>query len=154
MKLSGKNKDKKHCLGLSLSHIQLSFPFFLLLCLFFLNEHWNKSGKWKELWGAWRGPSCLRKKRRAEITVSGGHSDNKAPGFPESLRFFSLAVALSSSRWGTTPGERSIWLLFLFRGFPGSSVVKNLPANAGDSGDPGSIPESGRSSGEGSGNPL
>ena len=90
-----KNKDKKHCLGLSLSHIQLSFPFFLLLCLFFLNEHWNKSGKWKELWGAWRGPSCLRKKGRAEITVSGGHSDNKAAGFPESLRFFSLAVALS-----------------------------------------------------------
>jgi len=33
-------------------------------------------------------------------------------------------------------------------------VVKNLPANAGDTGDAGSIPESGRSLGEGNGNPL
>ena len=36
-------------------------------------------------------------------------------------------------------------------GFPGGSVVKSPPANAGDSG---SIPGSGRSPGEGSGNPL
>ena len=33
-------------------------------------------------------------------------------------------------------------------------MVKNLPANAGDSGDAGSIPRSGRSPGEGNGNPL
>ena len=33
-------------------------------------------------------------------------------------------------------------------------VVKNLPANAGDLRDVGSIPGSGRSPGEGSGNPL
>ena len=36
-------------------------------------------------------------------------------------------------------------------GFPGGTVIKNLPANAGDAG---SIPGSGRSSGEGNGNPL
>ena len=36
-------------------------------------------------------------------------------------------------------------------GFPGSSVVKNPPANAGDAG---SIPRLGRSPGEGNGNPL
>ena len=36
-------------------------------------------------------------------------------------------------------------------GFPGGSVVKNPPANAGDVG---SIPGSGRSPGEGNGNPL
>ena len=36
-------------------------------------------------------------------------------------------------------------------GFPGGSVVKNLPANAGDAG---SIPGSRRSSGEGNGNLL
>ena len=35
--------------------------------------------------------------------------------------------------------------------FPGGSVVKNPPANAGDSG---SIPGMGRSPGEGNGNPL
>ena len=33
-------------------------------------------------------------------------------------------------------------------------VVKNLPADAGDSRDTGSIPESGRSLGVGNGNPL
>ena len=33
-------------------------------------------------------------------------------------------------------------------------VVKNLPANAGDIRDAGSIPESGRSPGRGHGNPL
>ena len=38
--------------------------------------------------------------------------------------------------------------------FPDGSVVKNLPANAGDAEDVGSIPGSGRSSGEGNGNPL
>ena len=36
-------------------------------------------------------------------------------------------------------------------GFLGGSVVKNLPANAGNMG---SIPGSGRSHGEGNGNPL
>ena len=36
-------------------------------------------------------------------------------------------------------------------GFPGGSVVKNLPASAGDAG---SIPGSGRPPGEGSGNLL
>ena len=36
-------------------------------------------------------------------------------------------------------------------GFPGGTVVKNLPDNAGDAG---SIPGSGRSLGGGNGNPL
>ena len=36
-------------------------------------------------------------------------------------------------------------------GFPGGSVVKNLPANSGDVG---SVPGSERSPGEGNGNPL
>ena len=39
-------------------------------------------------------------------------------------------------------------------GFPGGSVVKNPPANAGDIGDAGLIPGSERSSGRGNGNPL
>ena len=41
--------------------------------------------------------------------------------------------------------------LFIHLGFPGGSAAKNPPANAGDKG---SIPESGRSPGEGNGNPL
>ena len=36
-------------------------------------------------------------------------------------------------------------------GFPGGSVVKNLPANGGDTG---SIPGLGRCPGEGNGNPF
>ena len=39
-------------------------------------------------------------------------------------------------------------------GFPGGSVVKNPPANAGDAGDSGLIPALGRSPGEGNANPL
>ena len=40
-------------------------------------------------------------------------------------------------------------------GFPGgTSGIKNPPANAGDTRVTGSIPGSGRSSGEGNGNPL
>ena len=39
----------------------------------------------------------------------------------------------------------------IFRGFAGGSLVKNLPANAGGMV---SIPGSGRSPGEGNGNPL
>ena len=54
-----------------------------------------------------------------------------------------------------------MWLLSLYdlicislisdEGFPGGSVVKNPPVNAGDVG---WIPRSGRSLGEGNGNPL
>ena len=40
------------------------------------------------------------------------------------------------------------------KSFPGGSAVKTLPANAGDAGDAGSIPESGRSPGEGNVYPL
>ena len=42
-------------------------------------------------------------------------------------------------------------MLFHALGFPGGSVVKNPPASAGDEG---SIPGSGKSPGEGNGNPL
>ena len=45
-------------------------------------------------------------------------------------------------------------LSFNLRGFPGGSVVKSLPAKAGDAGDTGSILGSERSHGGGNGNPL
>ena len=41
-----------------------------------------------------------------------------------------------------------------FGGFPGGSVVKNLPANAGDTGDTSSVPGLARSPGEENGNLL
>ena len=40
------------------------------------------------------------------------------------------------------------------RGFPGGSIVKNLPVNAGAAGDSAFMPGSGRSPGGGNGNPL
>ena len=42
----------------------------------------------------------------------------------------------------------------LLLGFSGGSVVKNPPANSGDARDMGSTPGSGRSLGEGNGNPI
>ena len=45
-------------------------------------------------------------------------------------------------------------MYYIMKGFPGGSVVKNLPANAGDIRDAVSIPKLGRSPGGGHGNPL
>ena len=42
----------------------------------------------------------------------------------------------------------------MYMGLPGDTVVKNPPTNAGDARDVGSTPGSGRSAGEGNGNPL
>ena len=44
--------------------------------------------------------------------------------------------------------------MYRYGGFSAGSVVKNLPANAGDTGYMGSIPELKRSPGEGNGYPL
>ena len=55
---------------------------------------------------------------------------------------FLVVQQMASSLWALVS---SSW------GFPGGTVVKNPPANAGDSG---SIPGSGRSPREGNGNPL
>ena len=46
------------------------------------------------------------------------------------------------------------YFMILGKGFPGGLVVKNLPANAGDTKDVGLIPGSGRSPGGGHGNPF
>ena len=45
-------------------------------------------------------------------------------------------------------------LLLQPHGFPGGSVIKNLPVSAGDTGDSSLIPGWGRSPGGGNGNPL
>ena len=53
---------------------------------------------------------------------------------------------------GNINKNKSVYIVSM--GFPGGSGVKNLPANAGDTRDAASIPGSGRSPGEGNGNPL
>ena len=58
---------------------------------------------------------------------------------------------------GSSHGEERGLLVSLLRRaliFPGGLVVKSLPASAGDTGDVGLIPGSGRSPGEGNGNLL
>ena len=49
---------------------------------------------------------------------------------------------------------RIFWYIREKMVFPGGSVVKNLPANAGGTGDTSLIPGLGRSPGAGNGNPL
>ena len=46
------------------------------------------------------------------------------------------------------------YLIPVSESFPGGSVVKNMSANAGDTGDSGLTPELGRLPGGGKGNPL
>ena len=52
------------------------------------------------------------------------------------------------------PVFMTCYFMILGKGFPGGVVAKNLPANAGNIKDVGSIPGSGRSPGRGHGNPL
>ena len=56
-------------------------------------------------------------------------------------RLFSISRCINLARY------------LLYTGFPGGSVIKNLPANAGKTGDMDSVPELGRFLG-GNGNPV
>ena len=52
------------------------------------------------------------------------------------------------------PADRALAQYWKDDGFSGALVVQNLPASPGATGDVGSIPGLGRTSGEGHGNPL
>ena len=74
----------------------------------------------------------------------------------------SPASPASAGRFFTTepPGKPNQYhMVFYFSkdrcgGFPGGAVIKNLPCNAGDAGDEGSVLGSGRFPGVGNGNSL
>ena len=68
-----------------------------------------------------------------------------------SFSFFLSTVILISMKWYLIV---IFIFIFLRSGFPGGSVVKNPPANAGDAGVMGLIPGSGRCPGVGNGNLL
>ena len=74
------------------------------------------------------------------------HSSTPQSHWP--LRYSSLVPAIDSQKETKTDPPRTVW------GFPGGSVVQNLPTSAGNSGDTGLIPGSGRSPGGGNENPL
>ena len=57
-------------------------------------------------------------------------------------------------RQGNPENRTNKMCIYIERGIPGGSVVRNPPAKAGLSGDVGSVPGLGRSSEEGNGNPL
>ena len=96
---------------------------------------------------------------------AGGNKLEELPPFssfyrthlPTTALIHSTAMCIPETHWGVhlaaTPlrPRAFYWELTRKLGFLGGSVVKNLPANAGDSG---SIPGLGRSPGKGNGNPL
>ena len=84
--------------------------------------------------------------------------------FPKSSAVFPSQIIVQNGIIGSHlkksfTRERNDWLGFYIGitlpvGFPGGSLVKNLPGNARDAGYWGSILGSGRFPGEGKGNPL
>ena len=77
-----------------------------------------------------------------------GKSPGERNGYP--LQYSGLENSMDYSPWGCK--ESDTWATFTFTlGFPDSSVGKESACNEGD---PGSIPESGRSTGEARGYPL
>ena len=72
-----------------------------------------------------------------------------------SLRASSTSSVDLASRLPGLPSPGSILHMLVYTlGFPGGTLVKNLPANAGDAGDARSISVLGRPPGEGNGTPL
>ena len=65
-----------------------------------------------------------------------------------------LCVAVHGIHITTLASGVDLIVPYLYTGFPDALVVKNLPANTGDTGDLGSIPGSERSPGGGNGNLL
>ena len=102
---------------------------------------------------------CVFKKQVVNCTVLGRivlvADDNKHPhsysNFPWLQRKGNYWPCLTHSSFSWS---QSIELEVGESHLPGGSVVKNPPANAGDTGEQSSIPGLGRSPGEGSGNPL
>ena len=77
-----------------------------------------------------------------------------SPGtLPSSISSYRAALSPQSSVPLSPPGHHLI-SSYKDMSSPGGTVVKNLPANAADTRDMGLIAGSGRSLGEGNGNPL
>ena len=77
-------------------------------------------------------------------------------GYPGSFPWTTM-LSDQSKQKGLNVSPRAVWLwasIWLSSCFPSGSVVKNLPANAEDPGDVGSIPGLGRPPGGGNGNTL
>ena len=78
-----------------------------------------------------------------------GRSPGEGDGSPRSILAWRIPWTKEHSPWGCVELDTTVTFTFLM-----VLVVKNLPANAGDIKDSGSIPGWGRSPGGGHGNPL
>ena len=100
--------------------------------------------------------SCTREHPSLSTTLPGFPSEFPSSETRQALGLTSLQTPGPSER--ETPGSprlaASIQRVLVVWGFPGSTVVKNLSTNAGDTRDQGLIPGSGRSPRGGHGNPL
>ena len=96
-----------------------------------------------------RGPILPRLERTGVVwAISRQWASNVGPHQVMQTPSLTQKDSPSSNHSDKKMGSRS------HQGFPGGTVVKNQPANAGDARDMGSIPGSGKSPGEGNGNPL
>ena len=128
----------------------------------------------KGSWNTWMGTRCGQKQGATPALSPGDPHDRQA-----AAELCRVAWGVTGSGRGpgpcgyekpqTQPAERGVvpprlrpWHVgtriqehtFNVARFPGGTVVKNLPANAGNVRDPGLIPGSGRSPGGEQGNPL
>ena len=86
------------------------------------------------------------------LTLGLGRFPGEGKGYP--LQYSGLENSMDGIVHGVTKSRTRLSdFRFQTKGsFPGGTMVKNLPADAGDTGDLGSIPGSGRSPGVGNGN--
>ena len=105
-------------------------------------------------------PSPVKKEitelKRKYFFKKGKRKINELKGFSQHLLLsvFFILIILADMRWYLVV-LISIYLINNdIEGFPGGTVVKNLPPNAGDTREAGSIPGLGRSPSVGNGNPL
>ena len=99
-----------------------------------------------------KNESLLSKRNTIDVLERGSSCSQVLPQYEKTLQ--TKIPRETPHRWHRLVCNGSISLfkkVFIYLGFPGDSVVKNLPVNAGDSG---LILGLGRSPGEGNDNPL
>ena len=101
-----------------------------------------------------RSPACRPEVSQSWLRIPPGSCFCQGHTYLMLCSFLVTIIGKSTSKYflgrRSSSWEKKQRVIFI-QGFPSGSVVKNLPANAGDAG---LIPGSGRSPGEGNGKPL
>ena len=121
------------------------------------SRSWKKTHGWRK----WRGEGDVRKVRLETGQEPDHREYSKLWWLPGRWKWSCLhSITQDYPYWPHYVLQKTFLIIFVLifcyvsqhcRGFPGGSEVKASASNAGD---PGSIPELGRSPGEGNGNPL